>query len=141
MVENTPKRLLSDEMDNSCQGDWKESTCELRPIWKETKEEERSNQDMSIDLALLAADGPRTIMNTLDEPNLTKLIEVIKRELQLLEGCKIWSMVTEEKRPRESLGLQICLRRSSDRRFGRRKRKKDEKAAITIYSHIDFAGD
>jgi len=57
---------------------------------------------MSIDLALLVADGQRTITDALDGPNRTRWIEAINSELMLLEGHKTWSVVEERKIPKDT---------------------------------------
>jgi len=57
---------------------------------------------MSIDLALLVTDRPRTIKDALNGPNRMKWIMAIKHELLYLEGQKTWSMVEEGKIMKET---------------------------------------
>jgi len=84
---------------------WRGSASGLRPIRRETGGEGRSNQATSIDLALLVADGPRTITDALDGPNRTKWIEAINSELMSLEGHKPWSVVEEGKIPKDAQAI------------------------------------
>ena len=99
VVKKTPKSRIPGQMASTLGGYWQGSAKGLRPIRKSTGGEGRSNQVTSIDVALLVADGPRTITDALDGPNRTRWIEAINSELLSLEGHKTWSVVEEGKLP------------------------------------------
>jgi len=99
VVKKTPKSQLPGQMKNTLGGYWKGSASGLRPIRKSTGGAGRSSQATSIDLALLVADGPRTITDALDGPNRRRWIEAINSELLSLEGHKTWSEVQGGKLP------------------------------------------
>jgi len=102
VVKKTPKSRTPGHMANTLGRYCRGSASGLRSIRRETGGEGRSNQAMSIDLALLVADGPRTITEALDGPNRTKWIEAINSELMSLEGHKMWSVVEEGKIPKDA---------------------------------------
>ena len=105
VVKKTPKSRAPGQMANTLGSYWRGSASGLRPIRRETGGEGRSNEAMSIDLALLVADVPRTIMDTLDGPNRTKWIEAINSKLMSLEEHKTWSMVEEGKIPKDAWAI------------------------------------
>ena len=105
VVKKTPKSRTPGQMANTLGSYWRGSASGLRPIRRETGGEGRSNQATSIDLALLVADGPRTITDALDGPNRTKWIEAINSELMSLEGHKTWSVVEEGKIPKDARAI------------------------------------
>ena len=83
-MKKTPKSCTPSQMANTHGSYWRGSASGLRPISRETRGEGRRNQVTSIDLALLVADGPRTITDALNGPNHTKWIEAINSELMSL---------------------------------------------------------
>jgi len=105
VVKKTPKSRTPGQMANTLGSYWRGSAFGLRPIRRETRGEGRCNQATSIDLALLVADGPRTITNTLNGPDRTKWIEAINSEFMSLEGHKTWSMVGEGKIPNDAQAI------------------------------------
>jgi len=105
VVKKTPKSRTPGQMANTFGSYWRGSASGLRPIRREIGGEGRSNQATSIDLALLVADGPRTITDALDGPNRTKRIEAINSELMSLEGYKTWSVVEEGKIPKDARAI------------------------------------
>ena len=108
-MKKTPKSRTPGQMANTLGRYWRGSASGLRPIRRETGGEGRSNQAMSIDLALLVADGPRTITDALNGLNCTKWIEAINSELMSLKGHKTWSVVEEGKIPKDARAISLRM--------------------------------
>ena len=105
VVKKTPESRTPGQMANTLGSYWRGSASGLRPIRREPRGEGRSNQVTSIDLALLVAERPRTITDAVDGANRTKWIEAINSELMSLEGHKTWSVVEEEKIPKDAQAI------------------------------------